>query len=123
MFPSFLPPSVLFPLPSSREIADNVMYKIQRAKKGVKKVKAHNLYVHSNDSFAPALILPQRISHELPSNHSKKSVDHEPLLRNIRTGEMTTFKLFEDSEDDSDSNSNPFSDIEEPYQDILSRLH
>ncbi len=50
-------------------------------------------------------------------------MNHEPSLRNIRTGELTTFRMFEDSDDDSDSDSNPFSDIEEPYRDILSVLH
>ena len=46
----------------------------------------------------------------------------EPLLRNIRTGEVTTIRMFEDSDDDS-ADSSPFSDIEDAYRDIITRLH
>lgn len=57
-----------------------------------------------------------------PFPEKTKSLLFEQRLRSIRTGEITTLHLFEDS-DDSSSDSNPFSDSEENYQDIISRLH
>ena len=56
----------------------------------------------------------------LPGN--TKPLLFEQRLRSIRTGELTTLHLFEDS-DDSSNDSNPFSDQEENYRDIISRLH
>lgn len=57
-----------------------------------------------------------------PFPEKTKPLLFEQRLRSIRTGEITTLHLFEDSEDSS-NDSNPFSDPEENYQDIISRLH
>jgi len=84
-----------------RETADNVMYKIQKAKKGR---------------------MPKQPTKTGAPPGKTKPLLFEQRLRNIRTGETTTLRMFEDS-DDSDSDSNPFSDIEENYRDIISRLH
>lgn len=64
------------------------------------------------------------------SKMSKKHQPRKPLLseqklRNIRTGEMTTLRVFEDTddEDSNDGDSYPFSDLDETYQEILTRIH
>ena len=35
----------------------------------------------------------------------------EEKIRNIRTGELTTLRMFEDSDDDSSTSDDPFDDI------------
>lgn len=76
-----------------RDVADHVIYKAQRAPKGAKKTVTFQ---------------------KPPSN---KSLVCEQKLHNIRTGELTTLRMFEDSDDDSSEEANPFDDV-----DILTML-
>ena len=74
-----------------RDAADHVIYNARKTQKGLKK----------NVSFQETVT---------------KSLICEQKLRNIRTGELTTLRMFEDSDDSSSEDSNPFED------DILTML-
>ena len=63
-----------------------MIYNAQKAQKGVKKS-----VTFKKQSVSKSLVCEQK-------------------LRNIRTGELTTLRMFEDSDDDS-SESNPFDDV------------
>jgi hypothetical protein len=92
----------------SRNVADRVIYKAQKAHRqgggggGVKK----------SVSFQKPLVASSSSSSGggVSKNRSKPCV-FEEKLRNIRTGEVTTLRMFEDSDDSSSEDGDPFDDI------------
>ena len=74
-------------VPLCRDVADHVIYNAQKAQRAGKKG------VH------------------LKKPSVDKSVVCEKRLHNIRTGELTTLRMFEDSDDSTDDESDPFHDI------------
>ena len=77
--------------------------------------------IEDSDDSNPFSDIDEAYRDPRPLSGKVKPLACEPVLRNIRTGEIATYRHFEDSDDSSEAN--PFPDIDEAYRDIISQLH
>ena len=94
-----------------REAADHLMFRMAKAKK--------------KPTATAAKKAQQAVSQKTRGRGGggRRKQLLEQKLRNIRTGELTTVRLLEDSDEDDDSLESPFFDLEEACEDILEQLH